>query len=519
MKSIITLSFALTTITAVAQIPEDALKFSWNAPNGTARNQAIGGAMGSLGGDISATFVNPAGLGFFKTNEMVFSPGFSFIKNKSNFRGSEASDKGKGFNLGTSGFVFGGSNRYSRWTSSAVSIAVSRTANFNNKIFYKGGNNFSSYGEQWAAEVANSGLTLDQVLNSSNVSLGARMAVYSYLIDTLTIPGNSTKDIVSMALWNNLKNGAGYLTEQTNSIETRGGITEVALGFASNMDDKIYLGASVGLPIVNYERTSTFMEKDATGNANNNFDYSELKETYTTKGIGLNLKLGAIFKPADQVRIGLAVHSPTIYGLKDTYEASMTTNTENYPPSPGIVTVNTSTFTNGGPASYKYDLVNPWRALLSASYVLREVEDITRQKGFLTADIEYVNYKSNRYSTAETNNDNTYYNGVNTAIKDFYKGAFNFRAGGELKFKTIMARAGFAYYGNPYKEREELKGRRMFISGGLGYRNKGIFADLTYTHQLNRDVNFPYRLPDKANTFAYMKGSGGNIGATIGFKF
>jgi hypothetical protein len=147
------------------------------------------------------------------------------------------------------------------------------------------------------------------------------------------------------------------------------------------------------------------------------------------------------------------------------------------------------------------------------------VEDITRQKGFLTADIEYVNYKSNRYSTAETNNDNTYYNGVNTAIKDFYKGAFNFRAGGELKFKTIMARAGFAYYGNPYKESEELKGRRMFISGGLGYRNKGIFADLTYTHQLNRDVNFPYRLPDKANTFAYMKGSGGNIGATIGFKF
>jgi hypothetical protein len=68
-----------------------------------------------------------------------------------------------------------------------------------------------------------------------------------------------------------------------------------------------------------------------------------------------------------------------------------------------------------------------------------------------------------------------------------YKGVFNFRLGGELKFKTIMARAGFAYYTDPYKD-EELKGRKMFISGGLGYRNKGMFIDLTYVQRLNKDV-------------------------------
>ena len=58
-----------------AQEPADALRYSWYTSSGTARQQAIGGAMGSLGGDISATFVNPAGIGFYKTGDFVLTPG------------------------------------------------------------------------------------------------------------------------------------------------------------------------------------------------------------------------------------------------------------------------------------------------------------------------------------------------------------------------------------------------------------------------------------------------------------
>ena len=81
-----------------------------------------------------------------------------------------------------------------------------------------------------------------------------------------------------------------------------------------------------------------------------------------------------------------------------------------------------------------------------------------------------------------------------------------------------MARLGFSYYTDPYKD-SELKGNKMFLSGGLGYRNKGFFLDLTYVHSLINDINFPYRLSDKANTFALVKGTGGNIAFTAGFKF
>jgi long-subunit fatty acid transport protein len=103
-------------------------------------------------------------------------------------------------------------------------------------------------------------------------------------------------------------------------------------------------------------------------------------------------------------------------------------------------------------------------------------------------------------------------------MKDHYKGAFNFRVGGELKFNIIMARLGFAYYSDPYKEKA-LKGSKMLLSGGLGYRNKGFFIDLTYVHNVSKDINFPYRLNDRENTYASLKQTQGNISATVGFKF
>ncbi|MGZ8558593.1 MAG: OmpP1/FadL family transporter, partial [Chitinophagaceae bacterium] len=60
-KYLFTGAFFLLSFSLYAQVPEDVLKYSQLPTNGTARINAIGGAMGSLGGDISATFINPAG--------------------------------------------------------------------------------------------------------------------------------------------------------------------------------------------------------------------------------------------------------------------------------------------------------------------------------------------------------------------------------------------------------------------------------------------------------------------------
>jgi hypothetical protein len=512
MKKIFYTAFLLITAQSIiAQIPEDAIRLSWTTPSGTARHQAIGGAMGSLGGEITSSFVNPAGLGLYKTGEIVLSPGLSLLKGKSNFRGTDAStDRKTRFNFGTSGVVWGHANRYGKWTSSAFSFAVNRTANFNNTTYYRGQNDASSFSEAFAAELSNSGLSIDAVKNS-NLSLGTKMAVYTYLIDTATL--NGQLQVVGRP---------EYLANRNQELLTtsKGGITELTFGGAANMEDKLYIGASLGVPILNYSRERRFIESDPANDTSNEFGFSRFEEDYSVKGIGLNAKLGLIFKPADYVRIGLAVHSPTLYGLKDEYGGKMVTDVERLfgPNDKGVDSIASDYYFGNSTESFKYDLISPWKILVSASYVLHETEDVTKQKGFITADVEYVTHKSSKFSSAEETGDDSYYKGVNNAIKLAYKNALNFRIGGELKFKTIMTRLGFALFGNPYKE-SALKGRRMNLSGGLGYRNKGVFVDLTYVHSLNKDVNFPYRLSDKANTFADIKDSNGNVLLTVGFKF
>lgn len=510
-KFLYTSLILLTSHSIFAQVPEDAIRLSWTTPSGTARHQAIGGAMGSLGGEITASFVNPAGLGLYKTGEIVFTPGLSLLKSKGSFRGTDAaSDRTGKFNFGTSGFVWGHTNRYSKWTSNAFSFAVNRTANFNSTIYYKGTNDASSFSEAFAEEFASSGLVIDDVRNS-NLSLGTKMAVYTYLIDTATLNGQT--QVVGRP---------EFLASRNQELSTisKGGITELTFGAAANMEDKLYIGASLGLPILNYSRERRFIESDPANDTTNEFGFSRFEEDYSVKGFGLNAKLGVIFKPADQVRVGVSLHSPTLFGLKDEYGGKMVTDVERLfgPNDKGIDSIDSEYYFGTPNEEFRYDLVSPWKFLVSASYVLHETEDVTKQKGFITADIEYITHKSSKFTSAEENGDNAYYDGVNEGIKNVYKNAFNFRLGGELKFKTIMTRLGFAYFGNPYKE-SELKARRMNLSGGLGYRNRGIFVDLTYVHSLNKDVNFPYRLGDKANTFADIKDTNGNVLLTVGFKF
>ena len=93
---------------------------------------------------------------------------------------------------------------------------------------------------------------------------------------------------------------------QQNAIETKGGITEIALAGATNFNNKFLFGGTLGIPILYYKRESTFLEADAT-DQNNNFDFASYSESLTTNGAGINLRLGIIYKATDYLRLGLAL--------------------------------------------------------------------------------------------------------------------------------------------------------------------------------------------------------------------
>lgn len=498
--------FAITN--TYAQDPADALRYSWLTQNGTARNQAIGGASGSLGGEFSTLFVNPAGLGFYKTNELVLTPGYNLYKNKSTYKSTLSNTENNKFNFGASGFIFSFNNYpTSKVRNFTVALGVNRSADFNRNIFYKGLNNQSSYSEKYLEELIYNNVQ-DPNRAAADYPYGSSLAFNTYFIDTTQAQDGSVSGYKGLA---NPSTGLN----QENTITSSGGITDFALGGAVNLRDKLFLGGAVTIPVLNYDKSSSFKESDATANTGNNFNYAIINERLETKGYGINAKLGLIYKPVEYVRLGIAFHTPTFYELTDKYSTEIITDLEGYGGG-GIKRQSSLDFNSNREGETKYNLSTPWKVIASGSYVFREVENVRNQKGFITADLEYVNYRSASFSVADDNIDTAnYYSLLNDVIDEQYKGAFNFRLGGELKFNTIMVRLGGAYYGNPYKED---KASRIRLGGGLGYRNKGFFVDLTYVYAINKDVSYPYRLQDKPDDPASLRNNGGNLVATIGFK-
>jgi len=512
MKKILFIILGSLPLTCIhAQEPADALRFSWNVPGGTARIQAVGGAQGSLGGDITSTFVNPAGLAFYKTGDFVFSPAYRFGKAKATYLGKTEKQTTNQFTWGTTGFVIGFGDGKSNVRNSALSIAYNRSADFNSNIMYRGQTNQSSYSQKFLEEINRDNVKDGNYL-STNYPFGSSLAFNTYWIDT--IGGGTNGNFRFQSRSANLLN-TGLL--QQNTVNTTGGIDEIALGLAANIRDKFMIGGSIGIPYLHFKKTSEFLEADATKNLNNNFNYATVNESLKTTGVGFNLKLGMIYKPSEFWRLGLAFHTPTFYTLTDSYETSITADVEKN----ATLTDYSLDYTDNKPSEFKYDFITPFKAMGSVSYVLREIQDVTKQKGFLTADVEYVNYKVSSFSANEENADQStsdYLKTLNKAIDKAYKGAFNFRVGGELKFTTVMVRLGAAYYGNPYQDIHGEKGSRLNLSGGVGYRNKGFFVDLTYVHSMNKDVNYAYRLSNSPYSGATIKDTRGNVLLTVGFK-
>ena len=512
MKKILAslLILTLSCLSSSAQAPEDALRTAWFTQNGTARVMGTGGVMASLGGDITANHINPAGIGLFKTNEFVLSPGFSFNNNKFNYRGTDTTSNKNNFNYGTSGIILGfqNSSGNSKWTSTALAISVNELANYNNHVQFTGFNNFSSFTEQYLEELTRDKADTNAAL--SNYIFGSSLAFRTYLIDTTSGPGGVVTGYQSFVP---ISTGVNQFYDAI----TRGGYHEIAIGLAGNLEDRMYVGGSVTIPVVSYQRNLTYSETDASSSTSNQFKSFEYKETFTSSAVGIGLKLGMIYAPQPSLRLGLAVHSPQFLGYTDHISSSITANTETYA---GIKFANSNDLNGGNPGERKYTMITPWRAILSSSYVFGVSEDTRMQKGFISADLEYVNYRGARMSpTSGASQDiKDYYDLLNTTIKGTYKPNINFRMGGELKLHTFMLRVGGAYYGSPYVD-ETLHASKFLATGGIGYRDHGMFIDLSYAYTFNKDVVFPYRLNDKPNTFAQQTGNLGTLVLSWGFKF
>ena len=490
---------------AQAQDEHDALRYSFTPYQGTARGMGIGGAVGSIGADFSSLSVNPAGIGVYKTSELLFSPSFSVSNNKSNYLGTEASANSSKFNLTNFGIVIASNQekkgrRKTGWKAVNVAFGMNRLATFKNEYTYTGRNNKSSIIESYADDFNSIGGLTSSTLN--NVNFSAYGAYQTYLIDRGL--GADSNNAVSYVPYTQGLN-------QTKRVTETGGMNEYLISVGGNYRDRFMLGATLGINSLKYDRVLRFNEEDASNDLNNDFKYMNYAERLATTGTGINLKVGAIIKPNQNFRFGLALHTPTHIELNDASSISITSHTDSLKMNIGVSTDPITEYVQDSALVFNYSLNTPYKALASAMVLFGKA-------GFITADIEYVDYSAMRYNFGTGYENAT--NAINKVIKDAYKGAMNVRIGAEARLSNVSLRGGFAYYGSPYKS-SASKGARSNISAGIGYRDRYWFIDASYIYSMQETSEVPYILvrKDAGIQAANIQNTRSNVVLTLGVKF
>lgn len=488
MKKLIVLMLAMgLTSSLLAQTSSDALRFSRVFYGGTARFQGLGGAFGALGADFSALQVNPAGIGIYRGSEFSMGPTFNITGTSADYLGSSTTSDYR-FRAGMAdiGVVFTiktGDN--SPLKNFNIGFGINRQTDFNNKIYIRGANNESSMLSDWA-----------DILNTEPAHPTPEQIRINYPFD------------IALAYDANLLYDAGgfYTSDveyggvvQAKSVSVRGSMNEFSFSFGGNFNDIVYVGGSVGVPFLRYFESSVYTET-SNDNQVQHFDRMEYGQEIETYGTGLNFKAGVIVRPAPWVRIGAAVHTPTWFG-------NMRDNWDSYITSEFYDSTAWNSYVVSPLGNYDYQMVTPFRAIGSVAFLFGG-------RGLISAEYEYVNYGTARFHTRNDEPENTYQD-LNDEISDAYVSPLNLRAGTEWAIDAFRIRGGFGYYGSPYGNGDT--GSKIAVSGGVGYRGKIFFTDVSYVWSKTNDDYYLYSPiftpPANISTTSNM------ITATFGVKF
>ncbi|MFK7904395.1 MAG: OmpP1/FadL family transporter, partial [Chitinophagales bacterium] len=407
----------------------------------------------------------------------------SFSETESTYQDDTNIDNFSNFNVGNLGVVFS-NNKYregKNWKAVNFALGYNRIQNFHNRSIIGKDGSSSSLTDAYAEDAQ--GIAEADLLDE--LPFGGGMAYWTYLIDPVT-----DTEYVS-ALPNNI--------DQRELTTTKGAVDEFLMAMAGNYKDKLYIGATIGIPVARYTQEKIFRESDESPSTD--FESFQLSEYLETRGIGINAKFGATYRIDETFRVGAAVHTPTLMSFDENFDSVLSSEFAN------------DSFTEESPfGSFAYDLKTPWKAILSASAVIGK-------KGFISADYEFMDY-SNMEFTYDSNdsNDRLFFSDLNQEINQTFQSTSNLRVGGELALDIFRIRAGFAYYGTPFINGESSTARKN-ITAGFGIRGKDLYADLGYVYTFYDSFYQPYTLSDRIVPSASLKNSAANLALTVGFRF
>ncbi|MDR2810908.1 MAG: hypothetical protein LBB84_10220 [Tannerellaceae bacterium] len=526
MKKISIIISALVFISSAvfSQGQLDAYKYSQTDLGGTARYLGMGGAFGALGGDISVMSANPAGLAVYRSSEIVTTLSHKVISTSTNQ--PTATGSSNRFNFDNIAYVgyFPSSNDAGilGWN---VGFSYNRLKDYhrNYTMLSMGDKDYSL--SDYIAERANAkGVHKDDLSYSNGYDPYASpngndwLSVLGY--DAVFIDAMDVGNRYISAFGENV-NGTMHpfqLSGRELNVRERGAIDQYNIAFGLNISDIALVGANVAITNISYHYNSYFAEDFA----NNN--YLNLENWLRTEGSGYALNVGAILRPVNFLRVGVAYNSPTWYEMTDRYQATANSVT-NYWDEPRI-----DIRTPEGITEYQYRSPDKW---------LFSVAAIIGRTALLSVDYELTNYKNMKMYDWEGIEDQVTNNEVNTNFASV--GAL--RVGGEVKVTPRFAvRAGAAWIGNPMNNVLKNATSEVYTVGtiphytteesitnytvGLGYRfTSNFYMDIACVLKAQKENLYGFSKIYADNeliinsTPTVLKTNTTHVALTLGYKF
>ena len=527
-----------------AQDAFDVLQMSQTELRGTSRFQSMAGAFGALGGDLSVLTQNPGGIGVYRNSDLGISMGIDFNSTKA---GVDKMNETK-FNVNNIGYV------------GAIRLDSEAVPNLNFGFTY---NRLKSFNRHYVGGVGSistsmSNFIADEFVNANpngpftDEDLYWRDNFNPYFdgyapwaaVTTFDMETNNggfvgiinANDGFMQGLYGNGTRGDAYY-----EVDERGHADEYNIAFGGNFANKLYWGLDFGILDLDYNSYQSYEENltDAYIMADDRDLYESdiinestraewgLYNYLRSKGTGVNFKLGLIWRPTRELRIGAAFHTPTFYDMRDTYLVGA--HMRGY--HNGDLLYRADKESNDGYYySSTYTISTPW-------HFLGSVAGVIGTNGIISLDYEYVANQTMRVGDDRGNN----YPDVTYNVKDYFKPTHIIRVGGEYRVNPSWSlRAGYSYQTTQVEKGVDNYDYNIATVGtnptyqydnsvqnitcGVGYRYKSFYTDLAYVYKMRKSVYNAFSpinddLGYEPNISADVTDNNHRVSLTLGIRF
>jgi len=463
MRKLIPLVLVSITFSAQSQEISDALRYAQENVNGTARFNAMGGAFGALGGDLSGISANPAGSAIFNNPQVGGTISSYNVNNTVGYFGTNNKERDNSFDLSQAGgvYVLENDDEKSGWKKISLAINYENTNNLDNSWYASGVNPTNSIANYFVTYANNAAVPLDVLQNYfyeelSYADAQAFLGYQGYVINPVENTGNNTQYV------SNVPDGGNY--SQQFALASTGFNGRASFNVATQFKDKWYFGLNLNSHFTDYRQSTAFFEGNS-NDATSGLQQVRFDNELYTYGSGFSFQLGAIAKLTKDFRVGLTYQSPTWYRLND--EISQRLSSVSINPASGesmttIVDPNVVMIYD----TYKLYIPGKWTG--SMAYVFDKY-------GLISIDCSIKDYSNTEYSPKNGFGD------VNRAMANqLDSNVFDVRIGAEHRIKQFSIRGGFHWEESPYKNNETI-GDLTGFSGGIGYNFGEFKIDVSYS--------------------------------------